>query len=117
MIGKYANVPAKIGAAIYYLRNVLHDHPDERCFDILKNQIGAMGPNSRILLDELVLPNTGASVMATGLDLTMMATLSAIERTEANWQSLMEKAGLEIIDIYRYDTEMGYGIVEAVPKK
>ena len=101
------------GAAIYYLRNVLHDHPDDRCLQILKHQVDAMGPKSILLIDELVLPNEGASVMAAQIDITMMATLGSIERTEAQWRALLARAGLEVVEIYKYDPQMGYGVIEA----
>ena len=103
------------GAVFYYLRNILHDWPDESCLQILRNQVAAATPGrSTLLIDEMVLPDKGASVMALQQDITMMAVLSGIERTEADWRRLLGEAGLEITQIYRYDIEMGYGIIEAV---
>ena len=72
-----------------------------------------MGQKSILLIDELVLPNKGASGMAAQMDITMMATLGSIERTEAQWRSLLDRAGLEIIKIEQYDSEMGYSVIEA----
>ena len=101
------------GAVFYYLRNVLHDHTDERCINILKRQSAAMGPNSTLLIDELVLPNKGASTMATQFDFVMLSLMAAIERSEAEWRTLLEKAGLEVKSIRRYDNEMEYAVIEA----
>jgi demethylsterigmatocystin 6-O-methyltransferase len=98
------------------MRNIMHDYPDQKCLDILARQIAAMGPKSAILIDEIVMPNTGASIMAVQFDITMMASLGAIERTESEWRKLLDKAGLRIVNIYRYDPEVGSGIIEAVPK-
>ena len=72
-----------------------------------------MGHQSILLIDELVLPNKGASLMAAQMDITMMATLASVERTEAQWRELLGKAGLKILGIHRYDLEMGFGVIEA----
>ena len=105
----------EIGAAIYYLRYVLHDHPNEKCGEILKHQMAAMGPGSVLLIDELIIPDKGASIMATQSDITMMTVFGALERTRSDWLELLGAAGMRINEIYEYDSEMGYGVIEAVP--
>ena len=75
-----------------------------------------MGPKSVLLIVEIVLPNKAASTMATQMDIAMMAVLSSIERTEAQWRSPLDRAELEIISIEQYDSEMGSSVIEAVPK-
>lgn len=47
------------GARFYYMRNVLHDHPDDKCQIILKQTMSAMENDSVILIDEMALPDTG----------------------------------------------------------
>ena len=42
------------GAAVYYLRLILHDWPDTVCKTILGNIVPVMGPNSKILIFDLV---------------------------------------------------------------
>ena len=101
----------------YYLRNVLHDWPDAKCLEILGHQVDAMVPGSNLLIDELILPNKGVSSMAMQYDITMLSALAGIERTEAEWQKLLDAAGLEITKVHRYDPEMEYGIIEAVPRQ
>lgn len=49
------------GAKAYYLKSVLHDWPDEQCKQILSNLKPALKAGySRILVNELVVPDTGA---------------------------------------------------------
>lgn len=47
------------GADVYFLRLVLHDWPDDEAIAILKNQVPAMKPQSKIILNEICLPNPG----------------------------------------------------------
>ncbi|CAG8953111.1 hypothetical protein HYFRA_00003308 [Hymenoscyphus fraxineus] len=104
------------GAKFYYLRNILHDWPDEKSVIILKNIISAMEPDSRILIDDKVLPNEKVHWHATQEDLTMMAALGSKERTVEQWRALMDSAGLEILDIVQYTTSLNDSIIVAVPK-
>lgn len=45
------------GAKFYYLRHILHDWTDEDCIRILSAVVPALGPESRIIVDEIVLPD------------------------------------------------------------
>jgi demethylsterigmatocystin 6-O-methyltransferase len=103
------------GAKIFYMRNVIHDHPDEKALVILRNIKDALGPDSVILIDDMVVPNSGAHWHATQLDITMMSVLASLERTEEQWYALMEKAGLKINKIYTYTTSLRDSIIECVP--
>lgn len=71
---------------------------------------------SRILLDEYVLPETGASIRGSSMDLLMMCFLSGIERTKRQWETLLDKCGLEIVKIWgtRSDYEQ---VIEAKLKE
>ncbi|KAL9622889.1 MAG: hypothetical protein Q9160_002815 [Pyrenula sp. 1 TL-2023] len=96
------------------IRQCLHDLPDEGAKQVLKQIRDAMSPQSVLLIDELVLPDTGASPFAMQLDFTMMAVLGSTERTVSNWRSLLGEIGLVITQVYRYDPELEYSILEAV---
>jgi demethylsterigmatocystin 6-O-methyltransferase len=48
--------------------------------------------------------------------LSMMACLGGTERSLAEWESLMDRAGLEVAHVHRYDEVKFHGIVAAVPK-
>ncbi|KKK22285.1 aflO/ omtB/ dmtA/ O-methyltransferase B [Aspergillus ochraceoroseus] len=97
------------GAKFYYLRHVFHDWPDEQCVQILKQIIPVMGPHSCILIDEVVIPAVGVPWQAAFMDILMMDSLGGVERTRAEWDNLMEQAGLKIIKSYQYD-----GIEQAI---
>ncbi|KAF7536990.1 hypothetical protein G7054_g4069 [Neopestalotiopsis clavispora] len=104
------------GAKFYYLRQVLHDWPDENCVVILKHLMDALGPDSQILIDEMVLPDANVPWEATTIDLTMMASLGARERTNKEWHALLDKAGLKVLRIDTYLPRRQDSIIQAVPK-
>lgn len=101
-------------ARAYYLRNILHDYPDEKCIEILHRTIDAMGAHSLILIDDMVLPKVGAHWHATELDLTMMSTLASMERSEIEWRNLLERAGLQIQTIESYTEDTRDSIIVAI---
>lgn len=93
----------------------MHNYADEKAVTILKNTVAAMGPDSVILIDDMVVPNVGAHWQTTQLDITMMAALGSIERTKDMWYTLAEKAGLKINHIYTYTASLQDSIIEFVP--
>lgn len=97
------------------MRNIIHDYPDERAVAILKNTIAALGPDSVILIDDMVVPNSGAHWQATQIDMIMMTSLAAKERTRDQWDTLVAKAGLKINKIYTYTASLQDSIIEVVP--
>jgi len=103
------------GAKTYYMRMILHDYPDEKAIALLKLQAEAMTADSILVIDELLIPNKGAHENATRLDLTMMASLASIERTDSQWESLMEAAGFKILEKKTYGPA-GESILVVVPK-
>ena len=94
---------SSLGAKFYYTRGVLHNHPDEQVRLILRNIMSAMGKDSIILLDEWVLPQKGVSPYAASMDLTMMAAFASMERTEAQWRTLIDSVGLTLVKSYTYN--------------
>ncbi|KAL2782642.1 S-adenosyl-L-methionine-dependent methyltransferase [Aspergillus keveii] len=95
----FTEQPVK-GARAYYMHSVLHDWPDELCAKILANLVAAMKPGySKILINENVIPDTGAYWETTSLDLIMMQIGSG-ERTERQWRELLETAGLKVTNIW-----------------
>jgi hypothetical protein len=90
-----------LGARVYFLHSVLHDWNDETCRKILSQLVAAMTPGySKLLINENVVPNTGAHWQATSLDLIMMVDLAAKERTEQQWHHVIEPVGLKITKIW-----------------
>lgn len=95
----FTEQPVKAARA-YYLHSVLHDWPNDLCSKILANLVAAMKPGySKLLVNENVIPNTGAYWETTSLDLIMMQ-LGSGQRTERHWHSLLESAGLRIVRIW-----------------
>lgn len=80
----------------------MHDYSDETCRNILQQIKPAMGPKSKILINELVLPNQGAHWLTTSLDLGIMTCVAARERTEEEFRSLFASVGLEIAGIWKH---------------
>lgn len=94
-------------ARFYYLRNVLHDFPDISCISILKNIVPAMSNNSKILIDELVLPqkidsSSRCTEWASYLDISVLAGNGGQERTRSSWEELATAAGLKVVDCRQY---------------
>lgn len=89
------------GAKFYYLRRIMHDWPDDKAATILRNIRAAMGPDSRVLIDDAVLPDTGANWQSAVADLAMM-TFAGKERTKLQWEALAESAGLRVEQVHNY---------------
>jgi demethylsterigmatocystin 6-O-methyltransferase len=104
------------GAKFYYLRHIMHDWPDEDCIRILQQIIPAMGSESLILIDEVVLPESKLPWQVSGMVVSMMACLGGIERSLEDWESLLGRAGLKMAHVFRYDEVKFHSIVAAVPK-
>ena len=104
------------GARAYYLRNIMHDYPEEKCVLILQQIVKAMDADSVILIDDMIIPRQDASWRATQIDLTMMASLAGVERTEKQWHVLLEKAGLKVRQICTYTPGLRDSIIVAVPR-
>lgn len=105
----YTPEPIK-GARAYALHSILHDWDDESGVKILQNLKPALTPGySRVLLNEIVLSEEHPTLAATSMDMMMLAHLSVRERTEADWKTIIEKAGLTFLKVYTYP-----GVAESV---
>lgn len=88
-------------ASVYYFHQVLHDWPEDKCREILRNQIPAMKKgHSKIVIDDLVIPDQGAGWLETGIDMIMLTTHSAQERTQGDWKGLLESVGLKVTKLW-----------------
>ena len=70
---------------------------------------------SKILLNELVIPDIGCGIIAAQVDITMMACVAAEERSERQWQDLLGSVGLKIEKIWT-DVPEAESIIEVVLK-
>ncbi|KAL8888357.1 MAG: hypothetical protein Q9215_004193 [Flavoplaca cf. flavocitrina] len=94
------------GARIYYMRHILHDWPDHKCREILQNVKDAMDAESVLLLDDKVVPDIGASMTASALDLSMMCLFASMERTEKQWRALVESMGMRVDGLWTYTEDV-----------
>jgi hypothetical protein len=92
---------------------VLQTLDDGPAIALLKNIIPALGPDSQILLDEVVLPETGANLYPIGLDIQMLAIFGSKVRTLEQWNSLLERAGLKTVEVKAYTPVMRFSIIYA----
>ena len=102
------------GARAYYFRNIFHDWSDSFCLRILQSTVSAMAPGySKLLINEIVMPQRGANLYATNSDVNMMAVVAGVERTEQQWKDLLSAVGLKIAKIWTPERE-SESIIEAV---
>lgn len=102
------------GAKAYYMRNIMHDWPDDKCVEILQRLREACADDSMILIDDMVLPDQGASWKQAQKDIQMMAAVAAMERSVTQWKDLLARAGLKIDQVCTYDKEMGDSVIITV---
>ncbi|KAF4965647.1 hypothetical protein FSARC_6584 [Fusarium sarcochroum] len=84
-------------ADVYLFRTILHDWPDADAIKILQGAVEAMGPSSRLLIMDMVLPKPGSGsktfeATLRQKDLTMIQTFNAKEREVEEWSALLTKA-------------------------
>lgn len=103
------------GAKAYFMRRILHDWGDEASRTVLKNIILSMSIDSRILINELVLPDTGCERRMALNDLVML-TFGGMERSESQWKALLQEVGLEIKNVWRKEGE-NLSVIEAMLRK
>jgi hypothetical protein len=85
-----------VGSDVYLLKSIIHDWEDESAIRILSNCAKAMAIGGRVLVVELVIPEGNGAHFGKLLDIAMLAVTGGRERTEAEYASLFERAGLEL---------------------
>ena len=90
----FDSIPA--GGDAYLLKNIMHDWPDEKAVQILRNVRAAAGRHATILLVELVIPDHDRDFPGKWADLEMLLNLGARERTEAEYRTLLSQAGFRL---------------------
>ena len=87
----FTAVPA--GADTYLLGMILHDWSDAEASRLLAAIKAAAPAGARLMAFELVVPDGPGPHMAKMIDLTMLGMLTGRERTQAEYQALLEHAG------------------------
>ncbi len=78
------------------LKNILHDWPDDKAVQILRNVRAVAGRDATVLLVELVIPDHDRDFPGKWADLEMLLNLGARERTAAEYRNLLGQAGFEM---------------------
>ncbi|WP_424931647.1 methyltransferase [Amaricoccus macauensis] len=113
----FADIPE--GGDLYMMKTVLHDWDDEKSIAILSKCREAMSarPNARLLIVEQILPERVTpgfdAQMHVLADLNMMVRTGGFERTEAAFSELLEKAGMELVQVI--PTRSFFSLLEARP--
>jgi O-methyltransferase domain len=103
----FERVPA---ADVLLLKNVLHDWSDEKCQVLLSRCRQAMQPSSRLLIIDRVI-GSPADLIGSFYDLHMQLIQGGRERTEKEFSSLLQKAGMKLNRII--PTQSPMKIIEA----
>ena len=72
-----------------------------------------MTPQSVLLINDMILPETEIPSYATAMDLVMLGACGSLERTGEQWKDLLGEVGLEIKEAIVYDHELFHGIISA----
>ncbi|OJJ02334.1 hypothetical protein ASPVEDRAFT_83842 [Aspergillus versicolor CBS 583.65] len=109
----FTEQPVK-GARVYFYHHIFHDWSDDYCHKILQRVAAAMTPGySKLLINEMLVPEQGATKYQAQSDIAMMAFGGGMERTKSQWRTLLGTAGFQIVEFWEPADE-GDGIIEAV---
>lgn len=103
------------GSDLYMLKRILHDWDDQACLSILRNCREAMMSTSRLLIIDAVMPEGNVPHESKDFDLFMLALFGGRERTQKEWQRLLEDSGLRLA--YIWPTPSSLAIIEVEPLK
>jgi hypothetical protein len=102
------------GRDIYILKNIIHDWDDDQSVAVLSVCRKAMKRDSKILLVEGVVPAGNVRSPTKIMDINMLVMTGGRERTEAEHQAILTKAGLRLSRVIPVTPSTS--IVEAVPE-
>jgi hypothetical protein len=105
----FEGVPA---ADCYLLKWILHDWSDDECVEILSRCRESLADGGVVLVVELALGRPGHERQTAFMDLNMMVGLGGRERTETEYATLLDRAGLRLARTL--DTGTPYTLFEAV---
>ena len=88
------------GADAYILRQIIHDWDDERALAILRNCRAAQTRTGKVLvIERQIVPDNREAMRVLHVDLEMLVNVGGMERTDAEYRSLFEKAGFQLTTI------------------
>jgi len=105
----FDGVPA--GGDAYVLKNIVHDWPDGKALQILRNVRTAAGPRATVLLVEMVVREHQRDCPENWVDLEMLINLGSRERTAEEYRELLGRAGFRMTRVV--PTASPLSVVEA----
>lgn len=84
------------------MRRLLHDFYPPVCIDILRNTVQAMGPDSRLIVCDMLVPEKvepGQLKELYWLDLNLMS-ISGKEKTLDEFKQMFDAVGLELVKVW-----------------
>lgn len=70
-----------------------------------------MASQSILLINDMILPETGVPPFAAALDMVQLSAHGSLERTGKQWKNLIGEVGLKIKEMTVYDCELFHGII------
>lgn len=107
----FEGVPKSYDA--YLLSHIIHDWDDADCGVILGHCRDALKPSGKILIVEMVLPESNEPHPSKTLDMMMLVDLDGQERTPTQYGELLAANGFEMTRIV--PTRPPVSIIEAIP--
>ena len=109
----FEGVPMEADA--YVMKSIVHDWSDAQSVAILENCRRTLQVDGRIILVERVLPALAKDAPDTVcLDLHMLAVTGGLERSEAEYEALLEAAGFRVGRSVA--TRSPFRVIEGVPR-
>jgi hypothetical protein len=100
-------------ADAYSLKMILHDWDDDECVAILSSVRSSASKQARVFVVEHIVPGPETAHLSKLFDIHMMCWGTGQERTEAEYQQLLERAGWRAAGSH-YPANRAIGIIEGV---
>jgi SAM-dependent methyltransferase len=100
---------------LFLLKSVMHNWDDDAAERLLQSCRRAMRPDARLLIAERIVPNDNAPSEAKLFDINMLAIVGGRERTEAEFQRLLQKSGFSLARVIA--TKSPLSVIEAQPTR
>ena len=107
----FESIPS--GGDAYIMKYIIHDWGDDKAMTILQNCRRSMSTRGKLLLAESVIPPGNAPHIGKFADILMLIMEGGFERTEGEFQCLLEASGFKLTNII--ETQSPLSVIEAAP--
>ena len=101
------------GGDAYIMKWIIHDWDDERSKTILKNCRRVINSKGRLLIVDVVIPESNEPHFGKFIDLNMLVMTGGLERTEREFRQLLDESGFKLTRVV--PTQTPFSIIESVP--